>query len=64
MLKGDCRATLAALAPGSVQSVITSPPYYALRDYGSPPLVWGGDPEHAHEWGELLPARKPGLPAT
>lgn len=60
MLKGDCRATLAALAPGSVQSVITSPPYYALRDYGSPPLVWGGDPEHAHEWGELLPARKPG----
>jgi DNA modification methylase len=47
---GDCRETLPTLATGSVQAVITSPPYYGLRDYGTPPLVWGGDAEHEHEW--------------
>jgi DNA modification methylase len=49
MLSGDCRETLRALEPGSVQSVITSPPYLGLRDYGVPSLVWGGE-EHEHEW--------------
>jgi DNA modification methylase len=49
-LVGDCRVTLPTLDAGSVQSVATSPPYYGLRDYGLPPLVWGGDAEHAHEW--------------
>lgn len=47
---GDCRDILAALEPESVQCVVTSPPYYGLRDYGIPPTVWGGDPEHVHEW--------------
>lgn len=31
---GDCRQTLAALPAESVQCVVTSPPYYGLRDYG------------------------------
>jgi len=50
VLVGDCRDTLSRLSPGSIQAAITSPPYYGLRDYGTEPLVWGGDPEHAHEW--------------
>lgn len=33
-LLGDCRETLKTLAAGSVQCVVTSPPYYGLRDYG------------------------------
>lgn len=37
----------------SVDMVVTSPPYWALRDYKLPPSVWGGDPNHAHEWGVL-----------
>lgn len=53
-LVGDCRVQLATLEPESIQSVITSPPYMGLRDYGTDPLVWGGDPEHAHEWGGLV----------
>jgi DNA modification methylase len=32
--EGDCRAVLATLAAESVQCVVTSPPYYGLRDYG------------------------------
>lgn len=32
---GDNRETLKSLPDGSVQSVITSPPYWGLRDYGN-----------------------------
>ena len=32
--------------------VCTSPPYWGLRDYGLPPLIWGGDPQCPHEWAE------------
>jgi DNA modification methylase len=31
---GDCRTVLATLDPGSVQTCVTSPPYWGLRDYG------------------------------
>lgn len=31
---GDCRVALRALPDDSVQSVVTSPPYFGLRDYG------------------------------
>jgi DNA modification methylase len=34
VLEGDCRAVLAGLPAGSVQCVVTSPPYFGLRDYG------------------------------
>jgi DNA modification methylase len=34
ILTGDCRETLATLEPGSVQTCVTSPPYFGLRDYG------------------------------
>ena len=35
------RETLRALPEESVQVVLTSPPYWGLRDYGNPPEVWG-----------------------
>ncbi|OAB57518.1 DNA methylase [Leptolyngbya valderiana BDU 20041] len=31
---GDCLAELATMAPDSVDCVVTSPPYWGLRDYG------------------------------
>jgi DNA modification methylase len=34
ILLGDCRDTLKTLEAGSVQTCVTSPPYYGLRDYG------------------------------
>jgi len=34
ILVGDCRAHLSELEPESAQTCITSPPYFALRDYG------------------------------
>jgi len=29
---------------------ISSPPYWALRDYGLPPSIWDGDKNCKHEW--------------
>lgn len=31
---GDCRAAMRQMAAGSVHCVVTSPPYFGLRDYG------------------------------
>lgn len=47
ILEGDARARLADLADGSVHTVVTSPPYFGLRDYGTG--EWeGGDPACEH----------------
>lgn len=44
---GDCRELLAQLPDGCVQTCITSPPYWGLRDYGT--ATWdGGDPACDH----------------
>lgn len=34
ILQGDCRVVLGRLPAASVHCVVTSPPYYGLRDYG------------------------------
>lgn len=34
ILTGDCRTLLATMEPESVQTCVTSPPYFGLRDYG------------------------------
>jgi DNA modification methylase len=50
ILVGDVLARLRSLAGGSVHCVVTSPPYWGLRDYDLPPSVWGGDLTCEHEW--------------
>src|SRR5262249_43320501 len=40
LLEGDCRAMLPTLPAESVQCVVTSPPYWGLRDYGT--ASWEG----------------------
>ncbi len=64
ILVGDVQKRLGALPEESVHCVVTSPPYFGLRDYGTEPLVWGEDPACAHEWGPLERGkRKDMLPA-
>jgi DNA modification methylase len=47
---GDCRAVMAELAGASVHTVVTSPPYWGLRDYGT--ATWtGGDEACVHSVG-------------
>ncbi len=57
LIHGDARHL--PLSDGCVQTVVTSPPYYGLRDYKTAPLVWGGKSDCQHAWGKELPA-KPG----
>lgn len=50
---GDAAEVLRTMPSGSVDCVITSPPYYGLRDYGEQTkTIWGGDKDCQHEWGE------------
>jgi DNA modification methylase len=44
---GDCREVLKTIPDKSVNCVVTSPPYYGLRDYGTAKWV-GGNPECDH----------------
>lgn len=46
IITGDCRDVLATLDTGSVQTCITSPPYFGLRSY-----LDRGDPEKVRELG-------------
>lgn len=45
--EGDCLETLRQLPDGCVEMCVTSPPYYALRDYGTGKWI-GGDPNCPH----------------
>lgn len=47
ILQGDSLALLKTLPDGCVQTCVTSPPYFGLRDYGT--AQWdGGDPDCKH----------------
>ena len=50
ILQGHVIDMLRMLPENSVHCVVTSPPYWGLRDYGLPPIAWGGDPACEHEW--------------
>lgn len=57
--QGDVRETLRDMPADSVNCVMTSPPYYGLRDYGEGnESLWGADPDCDHEWTtETTPAQ-------
>lgn len=53
IITGECRTVMRDLIFDGVkvQCVVTSPPYWGLRAYATPPQVWGGDSSCKHEWG-------------
>ncbi len=57
LIPGHALDVLPLLDAGSVQCVVTSPPYWGLRDYKLPATVWGGEAGCEHEWGGVLPPR-------
>lgn len=48
ILLGDVRETLKQLPEQSIHCVVTSPPYWGLRDYGTATWI-GGDPSCSHK---------------
>lgn len=65
VIVGDCREILRRFPDEHFHCVVTSPPYFGLRDYKVPPLVWGGDSACSHLWTDEVvrngPAQKQGL---
>lgn len=58
ILQGDVRQQLRTLPDEHFHTVVTSPPYWGLRAYGTDPQIWGGDPLCVHQWGEDLPGKR------
>lgn len=48
---GNAVDVLRGMPSESVDCIVTSPPYWALRDYGSEPVIWDGDPACTHKFG-------------
>jgi site-specific DNA-methyltransferase (cytosine-N4-specific) len=58
---GDCRIHLKEIEESSIDLVVTSPPYWGLRDYGEETkAIWGGGVDCEHEWGSEIINRKYG----
>ncbi len=54
---GDAREVLREVPERSVHCVVTSPPYWSLRDYRLEPVIWGDDDGCKHDWGEPITGR-------
>lgn len=53
--QGDARKKLSEMPDESVDMVVTSPPYYGLRDYGEEvESVWGGEDDCEHKWDAVI----------
>lgn len=48
----DALSGLRLLPDESIDCIVTSPPYWQMRDYGIGSIVWGGDESCVHEFDE------------
>ena len=55
---GDCREVMATYPEDSVDLVVTSPPYWGLRNYGEIVSIWGGGTDCEHVWKKTPPPRQ------
>ena len=54
ILQGHVLDVIDQIEDGSVSMVMTSPPYWGLRNYGDHRVLWGGNKECDHEWIEYV----------
>lgn len=54
LYEGDVIKILKELPIESVNCVLTSPPYWGLRSYGTPPQIWGSGNGCEHKWGDSI----------
>lgn len=55
--QGHVLETLKRIPDKTIQTVVTSPPYWGLRDYSTSPQIWGGESGCDHDWNAY---KKPG----
>jgi site-specific DNA-methyltransferase (adenine-specific) len=51
---GNTLDVLKTFPDESINCCVTSPPYWALRDYGTDGVIWDGDADCEHEWGTSI----------
>ena len=51
---GDALDILKTFPDESINCVVTSPPYWGLRDYGLESTIWDSNNDCVHEWGDKL----------
>jgi len=51
VLEGHVLDVLGDIPDGFFDCCITSPPYYGLRSYDVPPVIWDGEENCQHQWG-------------
>ena len=54
----DVLKGLAKLPSESVDCIVTSPPYYGLRNYGLAESIWDSKESCDHKWGETIIERE------
>jgi DNA modification methylase len=54
LICADALQGLRQLPDESVDCIVTSPPYWGLRAYGTQPQIWDAAPGCQHEWGEAV----------
>ncbi|MHB8559576.1 MAG: DNA-methyltransferase [Thermoplasmataceae archaeon] len=52
---GNVLDELKKIPDNSVDCIVTSSPYYGLRNYGASDVVWDGNSDCGHEWGYIFP---------
>ena len=50
IVEGNALSILRLFPNESIDTAAGSPPYWGLRDYGTKPEIWGGDPDCDHQW--------------
>ncbi|MDQ1251060.1 MAG: hypothetical protein QG646_129, partial [Euryarchaeota archaeon] len=50
IINGDALEVLKEFPSNFIDCVVTSPPYWLLRDYGIGPVIWDGDPNCSHKF--------------
>jgi len=59
IIQGNTLTELKKLPAESVNCIITSPPYFALRDYGEETMtIWDGNKDCEHQW-EIIKKKDP-----
>lgn len=54
IIQGNVLEVLRSLPSKFTNMIVTSPPYWGLRDYGLPDAIWGGDFNCDHSWIESV----------
>lgn len=60
LLHGNVFDVLCGMDTHSVDCIVTSPPYWSLRNYNLEPQIWGGNKECDHQWDKVIQKPKGG----